>query len=316
MPSHRKLAAWYHALGQSLEAGIPLLDALGAPGGPEPARRARLVERLRNGAALDAALAADGAWLPAVDVHLLLAGAASGRLPAICRQLAAHHESTARLTGRAGLATLYPLAVVHLGAFLLPLQQLVLGSARAYVGQVLLTLVPLWLAIGAVAIPLARHPGLRRRVFRWLPGLSGYQRAFDLQVLATVLEGYVAAGVGLETAWIAAGRATGAPALIAVGDRLGAEAAAGRRPGARMLLETDLPAEFGQLYRSGEESGKLDESLGWLARRHAETAERCLTHVSIWYPMAVFLGVAVWVGAKVVSTYAAYLNELLKMMDP
>jgi len=316
LPSHRKLAAWYHSLGQSLEAGIPLLDALAAPGGPHPAQRMALVARLSAGATLGDALATEGTWLPAVDVHLLLAGAASGRLPAICRQLASQHESTARLTGRAVLATLYPLAVVHFGALLLPVQQLVLGSAGAYARQVLLTLVPLWLAIGAVAIPLARHPGLRRRVFRWLPFLSGYQRACDLQVLATVLEGYVAAGVGLETAWIAAGRATGAPALIALGERLGAEAAAGRRPGARMVHETDLPAEFGQLYRSGEASGKLDESLGWLARRHAEAAERSLTHVSIWYPLAAFLGVAGWVVVKVVATYAAYLNELLKMMDP
>jgi general secretion pathway protein F len=316
MPSHRKLAVWYHSLGQSLEAGIPLLAALGAPGGPAPARRSAMVAGLRDGASFEAVLAAEGAWLPAVDVHLLLAGAASGRLPAICRQLAGHHESTARLTGRAVLATLYPLAVIHLGAFALPIQQLVLGTVGAYARQVLLTLVPLWLAIGLVTIPLARHPGLRRRVFRWLPGLSGYQRASDLRVLATVLEGYVAAGFGLETAWVVAGRATGAPGLLALGERLGAEAAAGRRPGARMVLETDLPAEFGQLYRSGEESGKLDESLAWLARRYGEEAERSLTHVSLWYPQVAFLGVAVWVGVKVVEIVAGYFNGILKMMEP
>ena len=157
-----------------------------------------MVEQLRNGAALADELAGAGAWLPGPDIHLLTAGAASGRLPAICRRLAAHHENVARLTGRAVLATLYPLAVLHLGAVLMPLKYLVLGSPLEFARQVSMVLVPLWLVGGVVAVLLVRHSGLRRRVFALLPGVAGYQRERDLAVLATVLEGYVAAGVSLR----------------------------------------------------------------------------------------------------------------------
>ncbi len=315
MASPRRLAAWYFQLGQSLEAGIPLLEVLVSPGGPYPRERAAMAGRLRDGASLADELEAAGSWLPAVDVHLLTAGAAAGRLPAICRRLAAHHENVARLTGRAVLATLYPLAVLHLGAVLMPLKHLVLGSPLEFVRQVLLVLVPLWLAAGLVVVVLGRYPGLRRRVFGVVPGVAGYQHAHDLTVLATVLEGYVSAGVSLGTAWAAATQATGAPGLIALGARAVAEVEAGRQPGRILALESLLPAEFVQTYRTGEQSGRLDEGLAWLIRRHSEVAERKLTQVSLWYPQLALLLVALWVAVGVMRLYSDYLTEMLKMME-
>ncbi len=314
MASSRRLASWYFQLAQMLEAGLPLLEAVEAPGGPSPKARAVFAERLRQGAALADELAAVD-WLPAPDGQLLIAGAAAGRLPDTCRRLAAHHETVAKLAGRAVLAALYPLAVVHLGAVLLPIRQLVLGSPLAYAGQVAAVLVPLWLVAAAVSVVLLRHGGVRRRVFALLPWFGGYQRARDRQVLASVLEGYVAVGWPIGDAWVAAGAATGAPRLVALARRLAAEAEAGRPPGLALLRETELPAEFAQAYRTGEQSGRLDESLAWLTRRYADEAGRKLTHASIWYPQFVLLGVALWVAVKVVGMYAGYLDSLLKIMD-
>ena len=315
MASSRRLAAWYFQLAQTLEAGVPLLEALAAPGGPQPGARAAMVARLRAGAALATELAAAGRWLPRVDVHLLVAGALAGRLPASCRQLAAYHERVARLTGRAMLAALYPLAVLHLGALVLPLRQLVLGSALLYAQQVLVVLVPLWLALAAVFIVLGRHPGLRRRVFACLPWVAGFQRARDLGVLAAVLEAHVANGLPAAAAWRAAGAATGAPVLEALGQRLAAEAEAGRPPGLALAGEGVVPPEFAHAYRTGEQSGRLDESLGWLARRHEEEAGRQLGLAALWYPQFVLLAVAAWVAAAVVSLYAGYLRDLLRVLE-
>lgn len=314
MASSRRLAAWYFQLAQLLEAGVPLPEALAAPGGPSPRLQDASVRRLRAGSALDAELA-ELRWLPPVDGALLRAGAAAGRLPAVCRQLATHHEGVARLATRAALATLYPLAVVHLGAFALPLRHLVLGSAAEYARQVVYVLVPLWLVLAALGIVFNRHASVRRRVLAVLPLASGYQRARDLGVLATVLEGHVANGLSPVAAWAAAGRATGAPALAALGARMAAEAEAGRPPGLALLREAAVPAEFARTYRSGEQSGRLDESLAWLARRQQEEAERKLTLVSIWYPQGALLLVAVWVGVNVVLMYAGYLRELLQLME-
>ncbi len=295
---------------------MPLLAALGAPGGPRPDARSAMVGRLRGGAALTAELAAaGGAWLPPVDAHLLAAGAEGGRLPETCRRLAAYHEGVARLAGRAVLAALYPLAVLHLGAVVLPLRELVLGSAWLYAKQVLAVLVPLWLAAAAVFIVLGRHPGLRRRVLACLPWVAGFQRARDLGVLAAVLEAHVANGLPAAAAWRAAGAATGAPVLEALGQRLAAEAEAGRPPGPALAGERVVPAEFTHAYRTGEQSGRLDESLGWLARRYEEEAGRKLGLVALWYPQLLLLAVAAWVGVAVVSLYAGYLRELLRIAE-
>ena len=90
---------------------------------------------------------------------------------------------------------------------------------------------------------------------------------------------------------------------------------AGRQPGRILALESLLPAEFVQTYRTGEQSGRLDEGLAWLIRRHSEVAERKLTQVSIWYPQLALLLVSVWVAVGVVRLYSDYLNEMLKMME-
>jgi type II secretory pathway component PulF len=316
MTSSRRLAAWYFQLAQTLEAGVPVVEALTGPGGPQPAARMAMAERLHGGAPLAGELAAAGSvWLPAVDAQLLAAGAEGGRLPATCRRLAAYHETVARLTGRAVLATLYPLAVVHLGAFALPLRHLVMESPSAYAGRVLAVLVPLWLMLAAVFIVLGRHPGMRRRVFAWLPWVAGYQRARDLGVLAMALEGFMGNGVSPVVAWGRSGQATGAPALEALGRRLAAEAEAGQQPGLALLRERAVPVEFAQSYRTGEQSGQLDESLGWLARRYEEEASRKLGLVALWYPQFALIGVAVWVGINVVAMYAEYLRTLLGLME-
>lgn len=313
MASSRRLAAWYFQLAQSLDAGVPLLEALAAPGGPDGRARAVLIERLRGGARLSDELArAD--WLPRVDAHLLIAGAEAGRLPATCLRLATRHELVARFTGKLALAILYPLIVVHVGALVLPLRHLVLGSALEYVRLVVLALGGLWLTL-ALLFLLGRHGRLRRTVCAALPWFAGFQRARDLSTLATVLDGYLAAGVSPVIAWTTAGEATGAPALAALGRRMAAEAEAGRQPGLALAGEKALPADFAHSYRTGERSGRLDESLGWLARRYAEEAERKLSLASLWYPQFALLAVAVWVGVNFVSLYAGYLRELLNIME-
>jgi type II secretory pathway component PulF len=313
MASARRLAAWYFHLAQALEAGVPLLEALASPGGPAPRERAGLIERLGRGANLAEELSRVS-WLPPVDAHLLIAGAEAGRLPATCKKLAARHEIVARFAGRALLAVLYPLIVVHAGALVLPLRHLVLGSALEYVRQVAFALGAVWLAL-AVLFLLGRQPRLRRAGCRLLPWFAGFQRARDLSTLATVLDGYVAAGVSPVVAWATAGEATGSCELAALGRRMADEAGAGRPPGVALAREKAVPAEFANAYRGGERSGRLDESLDWLTRRYAEEAERKLGWASLVYPQIMLLGVAVWVGVSVLSIYSSYLRELLSIME-
>lgn len=315
MPSSRQLAVWYTVLAQSLEAGLPLIDVLDASGGPKPRERHAMAESLRHGAPFADAIAEHGEWIPNVDRQLIIAGATTGRLAETLRQLATHREVLSRILRRVWLALLYPAGIVHFGAFALPLKKLVLGSAREYAAAVVGTLLPLWLVLALILIPLWRHAGLRRRLFLFLPGLSRYQRARDLHSLVITLQGYVAAGLPLEQAWPIAGAASGAPRLIALGERLGAAAANGQQPGTLLLAEPDFPVEFGTLYRVGEQTGKLDENLSWIARQCAERADTGLKIVSLLYPALAFLGVAIWVGYTAVAGYSAYLNEILKLME-
>ena len=97
---------------------------------------------------------------------------------------------------------------------------------------------------------------------------------------------------------------------------MAAEAEAGRQPGVALLQERAVPAEFAQAYRAGERSGRLDESLGWLARRYEEEAERKLGLVALWYPQFALLGVAVWVVVFYATRFVSLASILLAASLP
>lgn len=311
-----RLGSWYAALADALEAGLSLPDAIERTSGLAPAQRGELAARLRAGEPADRVWAAAGSPVPESDAALLGAGALTGRLPGMLRRLAAVRATAGRHLGRLMLATAYPLFVLHFGALLVPVSQLIAGTAAGYVRSVLAVLVPVWLVLGGLAFVLRRNARWRRQVLAALPGFSRYQRHRDLAVLATTLEAGISAGLSLDRAWNVAGAATGSPAWREVAARAGKLVAAGQPPsGALHAVGGPCPPEFAEAYRNAELSGRIEQTLEALAQRHGEQADRGLTIATVLYPQLVFLGVAVWVAVTVIASYARYLGDVWRLLE-
>jgi general secretion pathway protein F/type IV pilus assembly protein PilC len=134
---------------------------------------------------------------------------------------------------------------------------------------------------------------------------------------ATLLGSFLKAGATFELAWREAGESSQDSRLGDYACRIADGARDGVPPG-KMLnpKETYFPPEFISLYISGEQTGQLEKNLDLLARLFQEKANLKLKQASEWYPIVVFLCVAVYVGWGIVRFYNQYLDLLMSILRP
>ncbi len=307
----RTLSHWYTQLANSLEAGLSLERSIGAVPGPPGEMRSRLQARLAAGDSVGQALEHGGSWLPPVDRQLMTAACEAGRLPDVLRRLAARHAEAARAGGMAFAAALYPLAIAHFAVLSLPLTNLVQGGgATAYVGKVAQVLVPLWLLAAVAWVAVRRRWGVARRVLDALPFVGGYRRLRAIADLAMVLEAQLVAGIRLDVAWLQAAMASGDERLEPVAIAVAEGIQRGEAVGPKLAGRRELPAPFADFYLNGEQTGRLDESLGYVQREFQSRAQGRLRQAAVFYPALLFVGVAAFVVFKVLTFWLGYFRQL------
>lgn len=320
-----QFSAFYHQTGAMLGSGLTLIRALelirdAPPAASFRARLGRVLAELQQGAAFSEALANRRGWLPDLDIALLAAGEQSGRLDACCQRLAAYYRDRARLL-RAVFADLaYPLFLLLLVLLIFPpgaLADLVLkGDVAGFV-------LPKLQVLAAVALIQVLLLGLNRtgqaprfrtvweELLHAIPVFGRARRSMALARLSLALETLLNAGVNVLQAWPLAAAASGSPALEAAAARARERMLAGETPGEAIAREAAFPPRFTSLYRSGELSGRLDQSLAYLHTDFAEEATRLYKRLAEWTPRLVFLLIAALVGYYVVSFWLGYFGGVL-----
>jgi type II secretory pathway component PulF len=314
-------AELHQQLGQLTSAGVTLLSALellerNPPARPDRQPLHRIQQSIRQGSTLTEALRGTGRWLPPFDIALIQAGEQSGRLPECFRLLAAHYTERAQL-GRQVLGDLaYPLFVVHLAVFLFPFSDFFrTGDWVAYLAKTVGVLAPLYLLAFLAVYALQGSRGeLWRETFERLlhpiPLLGTARRSLALARLASALEALLSAGVPVIQAWEMASVACGSPLIRRTVAAWGPSLAAGQTPADTVGRSRVFPEMFANLYRSGELSGKLDESLRNLHRYFQEEGTRKLRLAAQWGPRLFYLLVALLVAWKVIQFWTGYYGQL------
>lgn len=319
--SPRKLATWYHQLADLCEAGIPLPQAIEQTAGPDSDSRTEMARQLQSGLSIDEVLRHAPRWLPTNDRYYISAGAASGRLPTIFRKLAVKYdELSARMT-RAMLSLLYPLAVVNLAAFLLPVASRLEFNGEGgggfktdgYVGDVLLVLLPLWGILTVVVLLYRRRPDVLYIVGRWLPLIGKCLQYRSLAEFCRGLGMFLDAGLRIDHAWAGATMLSNAPDLQRQA-RSGEHAiSSGSSPLAVIRNMPAFPSEFQAFYAAGERTGHLAENMLRIADRFDSKANQWTFLAFTVYPSLLSIAVAVYVGFAVLSFYKSYFDFLESM---
>lgn len=315
-------AELYHQLAALTGAGVGLIQALEqlhrhppSRGFRAPLRRA--VEQLNAGSTLAEAVAAGG-WMTDFERALLEAGERSGRLEQCFKLLADYHDDRAKLGRRLLSGLMYPAFVLHFAIFILPFAEFfTTGDLRTYLARTLGVLLPLYalLALGMFAAQGWRGAAWRaflEQALRCAPVLGSGRRDLALARLAAALEALISAGVTVVEAWQLAARASGSPALEHTVTRWRSSLAAGQTPAELVTASGRFPELFANQYATGEQSGKLDDSLRRLNRYYQEEGSRKLEAVAQWTPRFFYLIVAGLVAWKVINFWMGYFEQIQK----
>ena len=321
--SHKKLASWYLQMAHSLEAGINLSEALRMAGGPPRRDTMTMADNITAGFAIDDMLKNVPPWLTQTDRYLLSAAGSSGRLPETLHKLNEKHMQTAENISKAILASIYPLAVLHLGIFLFPVLNLMefdveTGSSMnldRYFSALIPVLLPFWFLLSGFIVLVKKRNPIIRWIMGIVPGLRGYRKAQAIADFSFALEAFINAGAPMDDAWYGSGLVSGDPALTKFSLNVSQEIKNGKPPGSILETSRIFPFEFISLYKNGEETGQLDTVLATLTHQFQEKANRRLAVVSFWYPKLLFLLLAIFIAIKVVGYYAQYFKFIYDFMD-
>ncbi|MCX6939069.1 MAG: type II secretion system F family protein [Verrucomicrobia bacterium] len=317
----QKLSLFYRQLARQLTAGLTLAQALRAPSAAPAADCHRVAALAETGQSVRTLIAAAGPWLPEHDRPFLTAAAESGRLPLVLNNLADRYAQIHATRIRVALACAYPLLVFHFGALIFPFLRLIdfehgfNWSLPAYLGGLLVLLLPVW-GGGAVFYLLLRkrHP-LALGLLDRLPAISGYRENQALADFAFALGNLLEAGAPIGSSWLNAGRIARSTRLENAAAHIHAAIENGLAPGPRLAATAAFPAEFVARYMTGETTGSLDASLLALAADYQSRANQRLVVASMLYPGILFGAVALLVVYFVISFYAGYFGTLNRLAD-
>lgn len=314
-----KLSVLYRQLAQQLAAGLTLAQALRAPS-PAPSGDAfRLAAMAEAGRPVADIVGAAGAWLPATDRPFLIAAAGSGRLPLVLANLADRHAQIGATRRKMVFASLYPLAVFHFGALVLPLVRMIdfqrglQWSAPGYVAGVALIILPVWGGAALLRTLVRRGHPAAHALLDLLPAVGGYRRHQALADFSFALGVLLEAGAPIGRAWREAGGIARSPRLRRAADAMVGHIELGRAPGER-LTPPVFPAEYVARYRTGETTGGLETALLSLAADHQQRANDRLAAAAVLYPALLFSAVAAMVGYIVIGFVLNYVNTLNGLM--
>ncbi len=318
-------AGYYHQLAQFSSAGMGLIQSLEQLQRNPPSRSfrepiRRQLEKIQQGATFTESLAATSGWLPELDLALIEAGEQSGRMDACFQSLAEYYQERSRLTKKAMSQLVYPVGLIHFAALVflivLPFAASQFSASLPWLFlRAALALSPIYLGtlLGIYALQGQHNESWRARMesaLRYVPLLGTARAYLALGRLAMALESLINAGVNIIPAWEIAARACGSPALRRAIVAWRPQVEQGVTPAAAMDTSPEFPEMFANFYRSGEISGKLDDSLRRLHHYYSEEGTRKLQNFSEWTPRLIYALVAIIIGLKVIQFYSGYFGQI------
>lgn len=317
MISHKKLANWYAQLGQHVEAGTLLADALRLSEGPPAKDRHTMADRIQDSVPFEDILRVAPKWLkwlPRADRFFLIAAMETGNLPKTLKNLSDRHSRIGATKAKVVLGLLYPMGVFHITALLIPITRMIDFEAGfqwdpvQYIIQALTLLIPVW-GIIALAWYLAQsdHP-LLPRLLRCIPLLKKYSEKQALADLSYALGTFIAAGVPAPSAWRLSCRIVNDERFNKALKELESTFESGHEPGKLLKKFKCFPPDFTAFYSTGTENGQLDRNLIHCGRQYQQEANNAMTFASIIYPTLIFAIIAGFIIATIFKVYGSYLN--------
>lgn len=314
MPSHKDLSNWYAQVGQHLEAGVLLVDALRLCEGLPTKGRLDMADRLEAGEPFNAVMASAPKWLPRADRQFMVAGMETGSLPLTLQNLSERHAAIGATQMKLLLGLTYPIGVLHIAALVLPIARMIdyengiQWDLNKYLIEAAAIILPICLILAAVLYLARSDSPLLLRLLRLLPILRTYAQSQALADLAYSIGTFIGAGVPVPSAWRLSVKLVNDARYTKAATQLEPTFAAGEDPSSRLRQFKCFPADFAAFYRTGAESGHLDANLLIAGRQYQERANRAMTFATIVYPSLIFAAIAGVIIYTIFKVFGGYLQ--------
>jgi type II secretory pathway component PulF len=285
---------------------------------------ATVSDAVNHGEAMAEALSKTGDFFPTLFREMVGLGEQTGRVDAVLAQLADHYQNQITLRRNFWSSITWPLAqlgiAVGVVGLLIWVQGLIgvdiLGFGVA--GNRGLTLYAMFLAaVGAALFLLLRalSRGLVwtapiQRIVLQLPGIGKPLQTVALARLAWAMHVTLDGGMEVRQALRLSLRSTHNARYIDHIPAIVSEISAGKSIHEAFCRAGGYPAEFLDTLAVGEQSGKIAESMGVLARQYQERARVALATLTMLAGWAVWAVIAALLIALIIRVFSFYLNAV------
>lgn len=317
-------ANFFRQFATMLDAGIPISRGLEALSKASRGQLGRVAAQMRlridSGSTLTEAAQEHPKVFSALQVHLIRAGEASGKLDAMLLKMADAQESAARLKRQVIGRLVYPVILLHAGVIIpAGITWFTRGGAAALF-QILAILVPVYVLAGVLAFLYragrSSEPGrhLVDSVVYHFPLLGGVVRKVGLARFARTFESLYSAGLGVVATISHAAEATG----NAVMERRIKKAETAVRDGDDLAAALAGTGEFNpivnSMFATGVESGKLHTILLKLAEQAEFDARTSIERAAKVIPGLLYGCLVLWIAIQIVVLGSQYVSSLNSFM--
>ncbi len=329
--SLKKLVIFYRALGQMLQAGVPILRTLDTVSETmrSPALAGALAgikQSIERGSTLGEAMT-DARVFPPMHTRLICVAERSGRVDLILIELASSTEQLVTMRQTLIAGSVFPLIVLHLGIFIPPTvtyaAQSLLGqnpSLLIFLFSVTIPLVVVWGGV-IVGVVLARTAVRSKEgaafvdsIIGPLPLLGKTWREFDYWRVATGVQMLTNAGMGIIEALRDCAEFCRSPRIAnALRDTADEVEREGGRVSDSFRATGVFPAEMISMWATGEESGKLDDMLGRIATYYAERCNARMQELARWLPRIAYALVSIYIIIQIFAMFSGYIKTITEL---
>lgn len=342
-PKTRDVIVFSNQLANLVESGVPLLAGINLMAeevGSKPLQKVlyEVVEDIRQGSAISAALAKHELVFPPIYYQMIRVGEQTGNLGGVLRQLAIHLEKEHTIKSRVRSAMVYPALVLSLAFVVVlilfnftlpPLLQLysefeaelpwptrfLMNSSEFFLQNRLYLLLGLVGLISAGFFYFRSSSGKKKlaHILLKIPVIGQVNTQGNSARFSRTLSTLLSAGLQLTQSMELTGQTIQNVVLREEIDNLQQETMQGRGIAAPLAGSVYFPKMLSQVVRVGEETGSLDSQLLTLAAYYEEEVDRSLdTLTSLLEPgMVIFVGLIVaFVAISIILPMYSLLGQI------
>jgi type II secretory pathway component PulF len=285
---------------------------------------------INRGESLADALAATGDFFPSLFREMVALGEQTGHLDAVLAQLADHYQNQVNMRRIFWAAITWPLVQLGIAVFVVGFLIWIMGvlgvdilgfglvgnrGLAIYLAFVAGVGSLVWLIMRAASRGLVWTQPIQRMVLR-LPGVGKSLQTMALARLAWSMHVTMNSGMDVRRALKLSFRSTQNARYTDQIPAIDAEISAGNSIHEAFCRAGGYPTEFLDTLAVGEQSGKVVESMGLLARQYQDQARAALAVLTMFAGWAVWMAVAAVLIALIFRLFSFYLGAINSAMPP